>query len=200
MLSDVLVGVAVTFKMPETISDLIVLLESIAEPPTAAPIMAVLERVQAYAGSPMGKSACFEFGRGFGRLEGALAASKIPYDAIPPQKWQAALGCLSRGDKNITKARAQALFPGLPITHATADALLLAVYCRRTYLGSFTSATKGQHGEEAKSEEQEAGAEKGQAGAQAVIDTGRSVLKAKGAASRRPAGARHGGHPQRAAR
>ena len=37
----------------------------------------------------------------------------------------------SKGDKNVTKRRAQELFPGARVTHAVADALLLAEYCRR---------------------------------------------------------------------
>ena len=38
---------------------------------------------------------------------------------------------LSKGDKNVTKSRAQELFPELKITHAIADALLIAEYGRR---------------------------------------------------------------------
>jgi hypothetical protein len=38
---------------------------------------------------------------------------------------------LSKGDKNVTKRKAQELFPSLKITHATADALLIAEYLRR---------------------------------------------------------------------
>ncbi len=60
-----------------------------------------------------------------------LIASRIPFEEVTPQKWQKTLSCLSRGDKNITKAKAQQLFPGLRVTHATADALLIAEYARR---------------------------------------------------------------------
>jgi hypothetical protein len=42
--------------------------------------------------------------------------------------WQKSLGCLTHGDKNVSKAAAQRLFPGMKITHATADALLIAYY------------------------------------------------------------------------
>lgn len=41
------------------------------------------------------------------------------------------MGCLTKGDKNISKARAQQLFPTAKITHATADALLLAEWRRK---------------------------------------------------------------------
>ena len=95
---------------------------------------ACLEKVSA---SPqMGVTSAFTFGRGFGKLLMALAAARIPYDLIRPQDWQAVMGCLTRGDKNVSKQRAQALFPSYPkITHAIADALLLAEYCRRFYSG-----------------------------------------------------------------
>lgn len=40
-----------------------------------------------------------------------------------------------QGDKNVTKAAAQRLFPDQKVVHATADAMLLAEYARRV-LGS----------------------------------------------------------------
>jgi hypothetical protein len=39
---------------------------------------------------------------------------------------------MSKGDKNVTKAKAQQLFTQLKITHATADALLIAEFARRS--------------------------------------------------------------------
>ena len=41
--------------------------------------------------------------------------------------------CLTKGDKNVSKRKAQELFPGLKITHKIADALVLAKYGQRTY-------------------------------------------------------------------
>jgi hypothetical protein len=38
---------------------------------------------------------------------------------------------MTKGDKNVSKRKAQELFPQLKITHATADALLLAEFGRR---------------------------------------------------------------------
>jgi hypothetical protein len=35
---------------------------------------------------------------------------------------------MTKGDKNISKAKAQELFPDKKIIHATADALLIALY------------------------------------------------------------------------
>ena len=73
----------------------------------------------------------FKFGQNYGSLLTFLTCFKIPYEKVSPVKWQRALGCLSGGDKNVTKAKAQELFPGLQITHAIADALLIAEYGRR---------------------------------------------------------------------
>jgi hypothetical protein len=64
----------------------------------------------------------------FGHLEMALTAAGIPFTRIRPQVWQKELGCLTKGDKNVTKRKAQELFPSLKVTHATADALLIAKY------------------------------------------------------------------------
>lgn len=81
-----------------------------------------------------GVVSAFTFGKNFGFLIGLLTALKIPYEFVTPQKWQKAMGCLSKGDKNITKAAAQRLFPNIKITHAIADALLIAEYGRRIKL------------------------------------------------------------------
>jgi hypothetical protein len=58
----------------------------------------------------------------------ALTAAQIPFERVRPAAWQKALGCLTGGDKNVSKRRAQELFPQLKVTHATADALLIAYY------------------------------------------------------------------------
>jgi hypothetical protein len=41
------------------------------------------------------------------------------------------MGCLTKGDKNVSKKRAQELFPSIKCTHATSDALLIAEYGNR---------------------------------------------------------------------
>lgn len=117
-------GVALAYKMPQTDRDVWDLLSQIKDPE-----FAMLEKV---ASSPqMGVKSAFTFGRGYGYLCCALTAIGVPWEEVTPQKWQRELGCLSGGDKNKTKAKAQQLFPQLKITHATADALLIAEYCRR---------------------------------------------------------------------
>ncbi len=92
---------------------------------------AVIEKVGATP--QMGVTSAFTFGRSFGELLGILSALGVPFEMVSPQKWQKGLACLSRGNKNVTKARAQQLFPDLKITHAIADSLLLAEFCRRNF-------------------------------------------------------------------
>ena len=78
-----------------------------------------------------GVASTFKFGQSFGFLQGLLIASGIPFELVTPQKWQGYLGCRTKGDKNVTKSRAQALFPDVKCTHAISDALLIAEYGRR---------------------------------------------------------------------
>jgi hypothetical protein len=91
--------------------------------------VAVMEKVSS---SPqMGVVSAFSFGKSQGFLIGLLTAMKIPYYEVTPQKWQRAMGCMSKGDKNVTKHAAQKLWPHLKITHRDADARLIAEYGRR---------------------------------------------------------------------
>lgn len=93
------------------------------------PGFAVIECV--HSSPQMGVKSSFTFGKSYGFLRGILTASGIPFDEVSPQKWQKAMGCMTKGDKNISKAKAQQLFPHLKVTHAIADALLIAEFCRR---------------------------------------------------------------------
>lgn len=127
-------GYAQAYKMPPTNMDLWELIQEIkaAADFEQYPVKAVLESVSS---SPqMGVKSAFTFGNGFGHLEMALTAAGIPFERVRPQVWQKALGCLTGGNKNVSKRRAQELFPALKITHATADALLIAEYGRRQNL------------------------------------------------------------------
>ena len=90
---------------------------------------AVLEKVHAMP--RQGVVSSFKFGESFGFCQGMLTAAGVRFEFATPQKWQKAMQCRTGGDKNISKARAQALFPGIKITHAIADALLIADYARR---------------------------------------------------------------------
>jgi crossover junction endodeoxyribonuclease RuvC len=93
--------------------------------------LAIVEQVHAMP--KQGVASTFKFGFAYGVVVGILTASKIPIEYATPQKWQKEIGCLSKGDKNVTKHKAQDLFPNLKITHATADSMLIAEYARRKY-------------------------------------------------------------------
>lgn len=123
-------GKACVEKIPETLQDLWELLCDITSYPKSSidgrSYKAYIEQV---ASSPqMGVVSAFSFGRGYGNLEMALTAAGIPFERVRPQVWQKALGCMTKGDKNVSKSKAQELFPDRKITHATADALLIAYY------------------------------------------------------------------------
>lgn len=125
--------------MPLTPADILMALHAhrdrVSDHP--GPVKCVMEWVSA---SPqMGVVSAFTFGRGFGQLEAFLLAANIPFDLTTPKHWQRVMQCLTGGNKNISKARAQALFPSFPkITHAIADALLIAEFCRRKERGEAT--------------------------------------------------------------
>jgi crossover junction endodeoxyribonuclease RuvC len=97
-------------------------------------IVALIERVHAFPGQ--GVASTFRFGQNYGFWRGLLCALRIPYEEVSPGVWQGALGCRSGGDKNVTKTKAAQLFPQIKVTHAIADALLIAEYCRRTRNGA----------------------------------------------------------------
>lgn len=86
------------------------------------------------------------FGQGYGELLGMLTAADISTEEIPPKQWQKGVGMFHKKNesqpqwKNRLRARAQELFPSLPIWSeprtkgkqlAIADALLIAWWCRR---------------------------------------------------------------------
>ena len=123
-------GKACVEKMPGSLQDLWELICDITNYPRSSidgrSYKAYIEQVSS---SPqMGVVSSFSFGRGYGNLKMALTAAGIPFERVRPQVWQKALGCMTKGDKNVSKRRAQELFPDRKVTHATADALLIAYY------------------------------------------------------------------------
>jgi hypothetical protein len=125
--------------MPRTLRDVWEWFEWLKLSP--APVFAYLEKVQGYIGIEQPGNAAFKFGRSFGILEMALTAAGIPFEEVPPQRWQKGLGITPRRKdetktqfKNRLKQHAQNLFPEVKLTLATCDALLLAEYARRTHV------------------------------------------------------------------
>lgn len=142
-------SVATALAMPQTERDLLDVvadLDRFSDPTDSGPVHAALERVSA---SPqMGVVSAFTFGRGYGALLMALTAARIPFDLVSPRTWQPYMGVVYAGrakqggrDKNISKRRAQQCWPMMKITHAIADALLLAEFCRRMHT---TTSLRGQ--------------------------------------------------------
>ena len=123
-------GKACVEKMPDTLQDLWELIRDITNHPRSSLDGRKYKAyIEAVSSSPqMGVVSAFSFGRGYGNLEMALTAAGIPFERVRPQVWQKALGCMTKGDKNVSKRRAQELFPDRKIIHATADALLIAHY------------------------------------------------------------------------
>jgi crossover junction endodeoxyribonuclease RuvC len=76
-------------------------------------------------------------GRGVGLIEGVLAALRVPYESIAPSAWKAQMGIPKGATKDVSRARALALFPALAEQLARkkddgrAEALLLAEWRRR---------------------------------------------------------------------
>ena len=117
-------GRARAWKLPETERDTWDLINYLSK----YAIAAVLEKVHSMP--KQGVVGVFKFGMSYGELRMALIAAGIRYTLVPPLKWQTALNCKSGGDKNVTKRKAQELWPSITMTHAKADALLQGEYCR----------------------------------------------------------------------
>lgn len=118
-------------KMPETPTDLLAFLKL-----HSLNSKCYLEKVGGIPGN--GANAMFNFGRGYGHLEMALLACRIPTETVTPQKWQKEFQLGGRGKtmsktewKNKLKAKAQQLFPTFNVTLATCDAMLIALYGSR---------------------------------------------------------------------
>jgi len=117
-----------SIKMPETEQEVTDAFRAYAE----LTCFALIEKLQ-----PMFKTskvAMFKLGRSYGTLRGVLIALQIPFDEVRPQKWQTYMGCLTKGNKAVSRQKAQQLWPTTKITNANADSLLIAEYARRNKL------------------------------------------------------------------
>lgn len=95
---------------------------------------AYIEEVHSFP--KQGVTSSFNFGRSYGFLIGLLTGLKIPFETVSPQRWQRALNSLKKKGmsktehKNQLKSLAQRTWPDKKITHAIADAMLIAEYGR----------------------------------------------------------------------
>lgn len=128
ILTELSAGVAVRLHaMPDDHRALWALLKSIR-----GESVAVIEQPFVHVGGPMGPRSAFNFGGSYFTARAFLIAAEIPFEDVPPQHWMKAMECMTGGDKNVSKRKALELFPGLGITLATADALLIAEFARRS--------------------------------------------------------------------
>lgn len=127
----------VACRMPSSKHGLRSLLALLAKDGNA---VAYMEKVGGYMPGSAGNigSAMFEFGKSVGQLEMALEYQGIKYNEVTASSWQRVMGVIPRSaqeskqeHKRKLKAKAEELFPEVSVTLATADALLLAEYCRR---------------------------------------------------------------------
>lgn len=119
------------WKIPATERDTLDIIAGLA---CDGSVRAIIEKVASRPGQ--GVVSMFTFGQNYGMLRAFLVASFIPFEAVPPGTWQREFSLIDpkatkTQKKNKHKAHAQQLFPGIKITHANADALLIAEYCKR---------------------------------------------------------------------
>lgn len=103
-------------------------------------IYAVIEKVQGYIGKEQPASRAFTFGESFGALKMALVCAEIKYREVSPKQWQSEYQVENRKRsenkhdfKKRLKKEAERLFSNDKITYISADAILIAEYCRRRY-------------------------------------------------------------------
>lgn len=126
-------------KMPSSERGIIDVFKGYRQLSQALEARVIIERVIPFSapGRKIGVTSAFTSGKGYGTLLTALTALRFPFDIVMPATWQKAMGCLTKGDKAVSKRRAVQLFPDVTITNYTADAFVIAEYCRRFHLGMF---------------------------------------------------------------
>lgn len=129
-------GQVLAWRMPPTEKDVKKLLDDI-QYDTDDKTFCLIEEVHSMPGNSA--RSMFTFGQNYGMLRAMLIASYIPFETVTPTVWQKEFGLTNRKisktkKKNKHKAKAQELFPTIdPMTHALADALLIAEYAKRKY-------------------------------------------------------------------
>ena len=119
-------------NMPETVGDLIEFFRTIDKD-----TVVVMEEVSGFIGKPHPGSRMFNFGLGYGQLQGVIQTLGFRLELVRPLKWQKALGLHRRKGmtpsewKRKLRAEAQRLYPDIKVTLKTADALLILEYQRR---------------------------------------------------------------------
>lgn len=115
------------YPMPETEKDIVELIHEYA----GSTVQCAIELVHSMPKN--GVKSTFTFGKHYGLLRGALLSAGISFIDVLPNDWQKALSCQTKGDKNITKSKAQQMFPKIKVTHKIADAMLIAYWMKEKY-------------------------------------------------------------------
>lgn len=98
---------------------------------------ACVEKVSSMPGQ--GVASTFKFGTGFGYIQGALTALKIPFQLVPPKNWKKEYSLDNDKQKSIDAC--QRLFPDVNLilprcrkpNDGMAEALLIAEYAKRHF-------------------------------------------------------------------
>lgn len=124
------------FPMPKTTGDIVEMIAGFNSVSEGGARIAIVEEQRGFVRkdqpAEMMAASLFKFGRGVGFLQGCLQMSGWRYEEVNPRKWQAGLslgGKKSHATKALWKGhlknKAQQFYPGLKITLATCDALLI---------------------------------------------------------------------------
>ena len=120
-------------KCPNTIQEMANELITLKDQAPNLPMYCVIEKVHSFPGNS-GRS-MFTFGCNYGQWTGILATLKIPYKEVTPHAWMKHYGKMPKDKKdrkNHIKHLAQQRYPGVKITLATSDAMLIANYLKET--------------------------------------------------------------------
>ena len=92
-------------------------------------LVVYLEQVQSMPGQ--GVSSMFNFGMGYGMIQGAIAALQLPMALVRPSAWKKRAGLL-HCEKERSRTFAQQLFPGADLSLkkdvGRAEAILIAMF------------------------------------------------------------------------
>jgi Holliday junction resolvasome RuvABC endonuclease subunit len=96
----------------------------------------VIEKVHSMP--KQGVSSAFKFGMNFGMLKMALISAQVSFREVTPQSWMKYYGMKKSPAeskpqwKKRLREKAQQLYPDHKIVNNTADAILIAHYCKET--------------------------------------------------------------------
>ena len=126
-----------THKCPNTTVDMATLFEiMLKEKGDYKPgkVIVGIEKVWSFPSD--GRSTAFTFGVNYGQWQGIIGSHEIKPIFITPKEWQSYFNTPKKlkkvQRKNWIKDKAKELYPGLKVTLATSDAILIAKYLQQT--------------------------------------------------------------------